>query len=45
MDNHKLFDIQDIARANYFWHESKTRVNLIVSAVLLIGLICTSIYF
>ena len=45
MDNHKLFDVQEIARSNYFWNESKTRVNIVVSAILLIGLICTIIYF
>lgn len=44
MSNHKLFDIQDISRSNYFWNESKTRVNIILSAALLTGLICTFIY-
>jgi hypothetical protein len=44
MSNHKLFDIQDISRSNYSWNESKTRVNIILSAVLLTGLICTIIY-
>ncbi len=40
----KLFDAQDIARSNYFWHEGKTRVNIIISAILLTGLICTIVY-
>jgi hypothetical protein len=44
MGNPKLFNIRDIARSNYFWRESKTRVNLVISAVLLTGLICTIIY-
>jgi hypothetical protein len=44
MSNHKLFDIQDISRSNYAWNESKTRVNIALSAVLLTGLICTIIY-
>jgi hypothetical protein len=37
----KLFDVQEIARSNYLWHTSKTRINIILSATLLIALIGT----
>jgi len=34
----KCLDLQDIARSNYFWNEQKTRINLILSAAILIAL-------
>jgi hypothetical protein len=44
MSNHKVFDVQDISRSNYFWNEGKTRINIILSAALLTGLICIFIF-
>lgn len=31
-----LFDVHDIARSNYIWLERKTRINLALSATILI---------
>jgi hypothetical protein len=31
-------DFQNIARSNYHWNERKTRINLLLSAALLIAL-------
>jgi hypothetical protein len=39
MANHKIFDVQDIARSNYLWNESKTRINLALSATLVLALV------
>lgn len=38
MTGKKLFEVHDIARSNYHWNEGKTRVNLILSAALLVAL-------
>jgi len=32
-------DLQNIARSNYHWNERKTRINLILSAAILLVLI------
>jgi hypothetical protein len=39
MQAKKLMNLQDIARSNYHWNDGKRRVNLILSATLLIALI------
>lgn len=33
-----IFDVHDIARSNYLWLERKTRINIALSATLLIVL-------
>jgi len=35
----KRMDLQNIARSNYHWNERKTRINLILSAAILLVLI------
>jgi len=35
MVSRKCLDLQDIARSNYHWNERKTRINLILSAAIL----------
>jgi hypothetical protein len=39
MSHKRVFDVNDIARSNYLWRESKTRINIVLSVTIVLLLL------
>lgn len=44
MAAHRFMEVQGIARSNYSFKHGKARINVILSAILMVGLIATIFY-